>query len=107
MALIGHFPEGEQMTAMLSQAREQGLDFDTAWKRAMLRLRRGRQDDNPRWQDLAVGFEYAREAFERAYLHLPPVRQDSVARSLLDAMTHMLDWSEDAVATDYTDLMAA
>lgn len=97
--MIGHFPEGEVVTAVLSDCRRRGIAFDLAWTLALSKARRGRQATNPHWLDVELGLLYAAAAFRRAYERLPATREDQVAKGLLDAMVTMYDHSADADTT--------
>lgn len=97
--MIGHFPEGDVVTATLLRCRAMGLGFADAWRLALHAAQRGRSATNPRWVDAEMGLRFARSAFERAYTGQPVTRQDLVARALLHAMEALYDHSAVAEPT--------
>ena len=94
------FREGGQMVELLACARREGLDFDAAWAKAMLRIRRGRSADNERWALARNAFRHHKDAWRRAYDREPPTSLDNAGATLAKAMEGMYDDSEFAEPTE-------
>lgn len=95
------------MIESLAESRRSGLDdFEDAWLVAMARLRADPWSRRS-FADVEVGLLHAKQAFRRAYYGEPQTRGDSAAQALWEAMVNLYDWSGDAEATDYSELMAA